>query len=150
MGEVGPSPAFGSGLIFAANEYAKLVAIDPVKNVKVWESDEYMPEVASPVTANGLLFIATSYGVIACYDAKSGQKYWVKEDGTGFYSSPVIVDNKLYTFNTAGKMKVFEVGKTEKILGEGDAAEKVTTTPAFKDGRMYLRTPKFIYCIGEK
>jgi len=150
MGEVGPSPAFGSGLIFAANEYAKLVAIDPVKNVKVWESDEYMPEVASPVTANGLLFIATSYGVIACYDAKSGQKYWVKEDGTGFYSSPVIVDNKLYTFNTAGKMKVFEVGKTEKILGEGDAAEKVTTTPAFKDGRMYLRTPKFIYCIGKK
>jgi len=150
MGEVGPSPAFGSGLIFAANEYAKLVAIDPIKNVKVWESDEYMPEVASPVTANGLLFIATSYGVIACYDAKSGQKYWVKEDGTGFYSSPVIVDNKLYTFNTVGKMRVFEVGKTEKILGEGDAAEKVTTTPAFKDGKMYLRTPKFIYCIGKK
>ena len=72
MGEVGPSPAFGSGLIFAANEYAKLVAIDPTKNAKVWESDEYMPEVASPVSANGLLFIATSYGVLACYDAKSG------------------------------------------------------------------------------
>lgn len=150
MGEVGPSPGYGSGLIFAANEYARLVAIDPVKNVKVWESDEYMPEVASPVSANGLLFIATSYGVLACYDAKTGQKYWVKEDGTGFYSSPVIVDNKLYTFNTAGKMKVFEVGKTEKILGEGDAGEKITTTPSFKEGRMYLRTPKFIYCIGKK
>ncbi len=150
MGEVGPSPGFGSGLIFAANEYARLVAIDPIKNAKVWESDEYMPEVASPVCANGLLFIATSYGVLACYDAKTGEKYWVKEDGTGFYSSPVIADNKLYTFNTAGKMKVFEVGKTEKILGEGDAAEKITTTPAFKDGRMYLRTPKYIYCIGKK
>ncbi len=149
-GEVGPSPAFGSGLVFAANEYAKLVAIDPVKNAKVWESDEYMPEVASPVSANGLLFIATSYGVLACYDAKSGQKYWVKEDGTGYYSSPVIVDNKLYTFNTAGNMKVFEVAKTEKLLGEGNASEKVTTTPAFKDGRMYLRTPNFIYCIGKK
>ncbi len=149
-GEVGPSPAFGSGLVFAANEYAKLVAIDPAKNAKVWESDEFMPEVASPVSANGLLFIATSYGVLACYDAKSGEKYWVKEDATGFYSSPVIVDNKLYTFNTAGKMKVFEVAKKEKILGEGNAAEKVTTTPVFKDGRMYLRTPNFIYCIGKK
>lgn len=149
-GEVGPSPAYGSGLIFAANEYAKLVAIDPTKNAKVWESDEYMPEVASPVSANGLLFIATSYGVLACYDAKTGQKYWVKEDGTGFYSSPVIVDNKLYTYNMAGKMKVFEVAKTEKLLGEGDAGEKVTTTPAFKDGKMYLRTPNFIYCIGKK
>jgi outer membrane protein assembly factor BamB len=150
MGEVGPSPAFGSGLIFAANEYAKLVAIDPVKKAKVWESDEYMPEVASPVTANGLLFIATSYGVLACYDAKSGEKYWVKEDGPGYYSSPVIADNKLYTFDTSGKMRVFEVAKAEKILGEGNAAEKVTTTPAFADGKMYLRTPNFIYCIGKK
>jgi len=150
MGEVGPSPAFGSGLVFAANEYAKLVAIDPVKKAKVWESDEYMPEVASPVTANGLLFIATSYGVLACYDAKTGEKYWVKEDGPGYYSSPVICDNKLYTFDTAGKMRVFEVAKAEKILGEGNAGDKVTTTPAFADGRMYLRTAGFIYCVGKK
>ena len=149
-GEVGPSPAYGSGLIFAANEYAKLVAIDPVKKAKVWDSDEYMPEVASPVSANGLLFIATSYGVLACYDAKTGQKYWAKEDGPGYYSSPVIADNKLYTFDTAGKMRVFEVSKTEKILGEGSAAEKITTTPAFAEGRMYVRTPGFIYCIGKK
>lgn len=150
MGEVGPSPAFGSGLIFAANEYAKLIAIDPVKNTKVWESDEFMPEVASPVTANGLLFIATSYGVLACYDALSGEHYWTKEDGPGYYSSPVIADNKLYTFDTSGKMRVFEVAKTEKILGEGNAGEKITTTPAFANGRMYLRTPEFIYCIGTK
>lgn len=149
-GEVGPSPASGGGLIFAANEYAKLVAIDPLKNAKVWESDEFLPEVASPVTSNGLLFVATSYGVLACYDALSGEKYWSKEDGPGYYSSPVIADNKLYIFDTSGKMRVFEVAKEEKLLGEGNAAEKITTTPAFKDGRMYLRTPKYIYCIGDK
>jgi len=150
QGEVGPSPASGSGLIFAANEYAKLVAIDPLKNAKVWESDEYMPEVASPVSANGLLFIGTSYGVLACYDAKSGKKYWVKEEGPGYYSSPVVADNKLYTFDTSGKMRVFEVAKELKLVGEGNAAEKMTTTPVFKDGRMYVRTPNFIYCIGKK
>jgi len=149
-GEVGPSPAYGSGLIFAANEYAKLVAIDPVKNAKVWDSDEFLPEVASPVTSNGLLFVATSYGVLACYDAKTGVKYWSKEDGPGYYSSPVIADNKLYTFDTSGKMRVFEVAKEAKLIGEGNAAEKVTTTPAFADRRMYLRTPNFIYCIGKK
>ncbi len=150
MGEVGPSPAYGSGLVFAANEYAKLVAIDPLKKAKVWESDEFMPEVASPVCANGLLFIATSYGVLACYDALSGKKYWVKEDGPGYYSSPVIADNKLYTFDTSGKMMVFEVAKELKILGEGNAGEKITTTPAFAAGRMYLRTPQFLYCVGIK
>jgi outer membrane protein assembly factor BamB len=149
-GEVGPSPTFGSGLIFAGNEYAKLVAIDPSKNAKVWDSDEFLPEVASPVTANGLLFIATSYGVLACYDAKSGVKYWSKEDGPGYYSSPVIADNKLYTFDTSGKMRVFEVAKEAKLLGEGNAGEKITTTPAFAESRMYLRTPNFLYCVGKK
>ncbi|MCX6238620.1 MAG: PQQ-binding-like beta-propeller repeat protein [Bacteroidia bacterium] len=149
-GEVGPSPASGGGLIFAANEYAKLVAIDPSKNSKVWESDEFLPEVASPVTANGLLFIATSYGVLACYDAKSGVKYWSKEEGPGYYSSPVIADNKLYTFDTSGKMRVYDMAKEAKLLGEGNAAEKVTTTPAFANARMYLRTSNFLYCVGKK
>ena len=149
-GEVGPSPAYGSGLVFAANEYAKLVAIDPAKNAKVWEADEFLPEVASPVTANGLLFVATSYGVVACYDAKSGTKYWSKEDGPGYYSSPVIADNKIYTFDTSGKMRVFEVAKEAKLLGEGNAGDKVSTTPAFADGKMYIRTSNTLYCVGKK
>jgi len=149
-GEVGPSPASGGGLIFAVNEYAKLVGIDPSKNAKVWESDEFLAEVASPVTANGLLFVATSYGVLACYDAKSGEKYWSQEEGPGYYSSPVIADNKVYTFDTSGKMRVFELGKEAKIIGEGNAAEKMTTTPAFANGRMFVRTPKFLYCVGTK
>jgi len=149
-GEVGPSPASSGGLVFAGNEYAKLVAIDPSKNAKVWESDEFLPEVASPVAANGFLFVATSYGVLACYDAKSGEKFWSKEEGPGYYSSPVIADNKLYIFDTSGKMRVFEVAKEAKLLGEGNAGEKVTTTPVFANGRMYLRTPKFLYCIGTK
>jgi len=149
-GEVGPSPASSGGLVFAGNEYAKLVAIDPSKNAKVWESDEFLPEVASPVAANGFLFVATSYGVLACYDAKSGEKYWSKEDGPGYYSSPVIADNKLYIFDTSGKMRVFDVAKEAKLVGEGNAGEKVTTTPAFANGRMFLRTPKFLYCIGKK
>ena len=149
-GEVGPSAAFGGGMVFAANEYAKLVGIDPVAGKIVWSNDEFLPEVASPVCSNGLLFIATSYGALACYDAKTGTKYWSKEDGPGFYSSPVIADNKLYTFDTSGKMKVYEVGKAEKLLGEGNAGEKMTTTPVFADGKMFVRTPNFIYCVGKK
>ena len=149
-GEVGASPTYGSGLVFAANEYAKLVAIDPVKKSIAWESSEYMPEVASLVVANGLLFLGTSYGVLVCYDAKTGKKCWEKEDGPGFYSSPVVSDNKLFTIDTNGKMRVYEVAKEMKLLGESILGEKMTTTPAFAEGRMYIRTPKFLYCMGKK
>ena len=149
-GEVGSSPTYGSGLVFAANEYAKLVALDPVKGTQVWESTEYMPEVASLVSANGLVFLGTSYGVLACYDAKTGKKCWEKEDGPGFYSSPVVTDNKLFTIDTNGKLRVYEAAKEMKLLGESNLGEKITTTPAFAEGRMYIRTPKFLYCMGKK
>ena len=69
MGEVGPSPAFGEGLVFATQEYATLVAINPSNGQIVWQSNEYLSEVASPVVAGGMVFIATSYGVLACLDA---------------------------------------------------------------------------------
>jgi outer membrane protein assembly factor BamB len=149
-GEVGSSPAYGSGYVFAANEYAKLAAIDPASSKVVWESTEYLPEVASLVSSNGLLFLGTSYGVLVCYDAKTGNKYWEKEDGPGFYSSPVVNNGKLYTIDTNGRMRVYEVSKEQKLLGESNFGEKMVTTPAFAEGRMYVRGSKYLYCIGNK
>ena len=64
MGEVGPSVGFSDGVVFAANEYALLVAINPKDGSIIWENDEYLPEAASPLAHDGLLIIATSYGVL--------------------------------------------------------------------------------------
>lgn len=148
-GEVGPSAAYGSGLIFAANEYAKLVAIDPADNYKVkWENDEYLPEVSSPVVSEGLLFIATSYGVLVCYDAVNGDKLWEQEYNNGFYSSPVIVDGKLYAIDMDGVAHIIDVDRSFKLIAEPELGEKIVTTPAFTDGKMYIRSDKFVYCIG--
>ena len=149
MGEVGPSPAFGSGLVFAANEYARLAAIRPEgAGAIVWETDEYLPEVASPVTADGLLYVATSYGVVACYDAKNGTKYWEHECDAGFYASPVIADGKLYALDREGVMHIFHHGKEKQLISEPQLGEKTVATPAFANGRIYLRGEKHLYCIG--
>lgn len=149
-GEVGPSPAYGSGLIFAANEYAKLVAIDPADNYKIkWEDDEYLPEVSSPVVYKDLLFIATSYGVLACYDAKEGSKLWEKEYKSGFYSSPMIVDGKLYAIDMAGVTHIIAPGREFKLISEPKLGEKIVTTPAFTDGHIFIRSDKYLYCIGK-
>lgn len=149
MGEVGPSPAYSDGLVYAGQEYAKFAAINPVSSSIVWESDEYLPEVASPVAANGLVFIATSYGVLACYDAKTGTKYWEDESGDGYYSSPVIAENKLYALDLQGNMIIFEVSKDKKLIAECPLGEKATTTPAFSDGKIFIRGDINLYCIGK-
>lgn len=150
-GEVAPSATYGGGLVFAAQENAKLVAIQPGSPAKVlWEGDEYLPEVSSPVVSNNLLFICTSFGVMACYDAKTGKKNWENEFGTGFYSSPVVVEGKLYAIDMKGKMHIVKVSKEKKIIGEPTLGEKAFATPAFADGKIILRGSQYLYCIGDK
>lgn len=149
-GEVGPSPAYWNGIVYAANEYANLIAIKPGAPPEIlWESNEYLPEVASPAIIDGLLFIGTSYGVIACYDAGSGEILWEYECDQGIYASPIIGDGKIYFLDMDGKMHIFSVDKTQKLLGEPDLGERSVCTPAFADGKIYLRGYEYLYCIGE-
>jgi outer membrane protein assembly factor BamB len=151
MGEVGSSPAFWDGLVYAANEYARLVAVKPGPSASViWENDEYLPEASSPVASDGLLFLATTYGVIVCYDAKTGAKYWEREFKNGFFSSPVIADQKLFASDLSGKTHIFRVSKTAELIGEPELGDRVSATPAFSDGRIYLRGENNLYCIGQK
>lgn len=149
MGEVGPSVAFSDGLVFAANEYARLVAIDPKTASIVWENDEYLPEASSPLAYNGLLFVATSYGVLVCYDAKTGEQYWEDDLGTTLYSSPVTADGKLFMMDNDGVMHVYEFGKELKKISDNELGEHSGPTPAFADGRIYIRGDKNLYCIGK-
>ena len=150
MGEMGASPAFSDGLVFAANEYARLVAIKPGPSASiVWEHDEYLPEVPSPVASDGLLFVATTYGVLVCYDAKTGTKYWEKEFSYGFFSSPVVADGKLYVSDLHGITHILKVSKTAELIGEPQLGERITATPAFSDGRIYIRGELNLYCIGQ-
>lgn len=150
MGEVGPSPAFEEGIVYATNEYATLAAIRPGNPPEiVWESNEYLPEVASPVVDDGILFIATSYGVICSYDASSGEILWEYECDDGIYASPMIADNKVYFLDMGGKMHIFSKDRTMNLLGEPELGERSVSTPSFSNGRIYLRSDSFLYCIGK-
>ena len=148
-GEVGPSPGFDNGVVYAANEYANLVAIKPGNPATaIWETNEYLPEVASPVAMDGLLFIATSYGVVACYDASNGEILWEYEAEQGFYASPVIADGKAYLLDMDGIMHIFAIDKTMKLIGTPELGEHTVGTPAFAPGRILLRGYDHLFCIG--
>ncbi|HPE78247.1 MAG TPA: PQQ-binding-like beta-propeller repeat protein [Draconibacterium sp.] len=149
MGEVGPSVGFSEGIVVAANEYAKMVAIDIKTQEILWENDEYLPEAASILAHNGLVIVATSYGVMACYDLKSGEKYWEHDVGKTLYSSPMFADGKLFMMDNDGVMRIYEFAKEMKLISENKLGEKAGTTPAFADGKIYIRGDKNLYCIGK-
>ena len=149
-GEVGPSAGYADGMVFAANEYAKLVGIKIGGTPEiVWESDEFLPEVSSPLAVNGLLFIATTYGVFACFDAKTGEKLWDQEYGDAFYSSPVYADGKVYITDMSGKTRIVKATKEYQLLGTPELGDKAVCSPVFQDGRVYLRGMNQLYCLGK-
>ncbi len=150
MGEVGASVAYGSGLVFATNEYARLVAIEPKAGAEyTWENDEYLAEASSPVAYNGLLFTATSYGVLVCYDALTGEKKFEKEFNDGFYSSPIIADGKLYILDMGGVCHILKADATGTIVAEPALGEGGYAVPAMADGMIYIRGEENLYCIGK-
>lgn len=150
MGEVGPSVAYEDGLVFASNEYARLVAVEPKPGAEyTWEDDEYLSEAASPVAYDGLLYLATSYGVLVCYDTKTGEKQWEMEFDEGFYSSPMIADGKLYIVDLAGITHIIKAGREGTVMGEPALGEGGYALPVFADGVVYLRGSEHLYCIGE-
>ena len=149
-GEVGPSVGVNSKYVFAVNDFAKLVAIDPGDNASiVWEDNEYTPEVASPVATEELVFVLTSWGAVACYDTETGELVWDHDFDYGFYSSPIIANNMVYMLDQAGVMHVVNASRKFNIVSESPLGERANCTPAFSDGSIYIRSEEHLYCISE-
>ena len=83
-------------------------------------------------------------------DIKTSEKHWEHEAAKGFYSSPVYVEGKIYIIDMGGKMLIFKASSEKNIIGEPELGEKGYATPAFSDGRIYLRGEKSMFCIGVK
>ncbi|WP_321375789.1 PQQ-binding-like beta-propeller repeat protein [uncultured Draconibacterium sp.] len=149
MGEVGASVGYADGIVVAANEYARMVAIDIRTQETLWEDDFYLPEAASLLAHDGLLFAATSYGVFVCYDLKEGELLWEDDFGSPVYSSPVLADGKVYLMDNDGVMRIYEFSRELKKVGENALGEMSGPTPAFADGRIYIRGDEHVFCIGK-
>ncbi|MCX6232415.1 MAG: PQQ-binding-like beta-propeller repeat protein [Bacteroidetes bacterium] len=149
-GEVGPSVAYANGIVFALNEYAKLVAIQIGDQPKIlWENNEYLSDVPSPVANNNYLIVVTSSGEVACYHPKTGEKYWSHDFGSPTYSSPVMVGDKVFLMDKKGCMHIFKADKTFVLLGEPKIGESSVCTPAFAEGKILIRAGNNLYCIGK-
>jgi len=146
-GEPAPSPAYANGIVFAATEYATLVAINAADGSVLWKNDEFLPEVSSPVATKDFVLVATTYGVVASFDAQTGELIKSMETNAEFYSSPIIVEGKIYLISNNGKVYIFSVKRDFNLINSFETGEKTYSTPAFTDKKIVIRTEKNIYCV---
>ncbi len=150
-GEVGPSIAAYSNMVFALNEYASLVGIKiGDQPEKVWEDYGYLSDVPSPVATDKHLIVATSYGVIVCFANETGEMLWEAEFDNSIYASPMIAEGKVYLIDMQGVMHIFKPGDEYQHIVDCPLGEGSVCTPAFMDGRIYIRGDEHLYCIGKE
>lgn len=158
-GDQGISPVIADGLLQIGNEYCQWQAIRLEEGMKgelpetsiVWTGDDGLPDTVSPVVVDGLLLLTTSSGIVTCYDAASGEMLWEEEFDAEFTSSPGVVGKRAYYIAKEGIGWVLEPTREGCTrVNETNLGEPCVTSPAFQDGRIYLRGETHVFCLGEK
>jgi outer membrane protein assembly factor BamB len=156
-GEITSSPVLATGgLVIAVSPNAKLIAIrsdgagDVTKSHVVWTNEVQVPDVTSPTSNGELVFTVTSGGVVVCCDAKDGKLVWQHELDMEVQASPAITGDRLFLVNTKGDSLVLAVAREFKELGWGKLDDQFFASPAFANGRIFLRGSANLWCLVAK
>ena len=81
---------------------------------------------------------------------EDGTKLWEKDLEASFMASPSVVGENLYLLSEKGDMFIAKIGGEYEQLSKSELGENCYASPAFADGRIYIRANKNLYCIGNK
>lgn len=106
---------------------------------------------ASPVVHDGLVYTVTEQGNLSIIDAKNGSVVNATplDLGETVFSSVTLAGGYLFITGEKGATVVFRPGREFKEVAR-NTLEPLRSTPVFVGKRMYVRTLKAVYCIGEK
>jgi outer membrane protein assembly factor BamB len=169
-GNVSPGVVIGEGEAYIFGGYPRTASVgiklggkdDITKNIS-WNSEDssYVP---SPVLHEGHLYVVSDQGFATCMEAKTGKTLYkeriMESSGGGrrgggkpFYASPVLADGKLFcvsrkngTFVLAAKPKYEVLAKNVIDLD----TTQFNSTPAVDGNRLFIRSEKALYAVGEK
>jgi outer membrane protein assembly factor BamB len=116
-----------------------------------WKYQRSIPQLPSPIVYGGVLYMVNDAGILTSLDPETGE---VIKQGRlmgamgSYYSSPVAADGHLFFTSEAGVVSVLPPDGSLEALHYNDLAEEAYATPAFADGRIYVRTVEALYAFG--
>ncbi len=126
---------------------------DVTESHKVWEVP-FGGNVGSPVLYNDVLFVADDNGIMGSYDSKTGQRLKRQRTGTKdprIYASPLLVGDRIYLPLQDEGVLIVEANPEMEIIQRNKFEEDespIHGSIAPNGDRMFIRTDKFLYCIG--
>ena len=114
---------------------------------------ETAADVPSPVVYQNCVYVCGDRYEVSCLDLASGDVKWserIPRSNYPFSASPIIAAGHLYCTREDGATLVFKLGEEPELVATNSLRENTYATPAFADGRIYLRTSDYLFCIGEE
>ena len=150
------SPVVHGDLIVAPTRERPMLALkaggrgDVTRSHVLW-SFNYGPDVPTPVTDGTYVYVINDRGIMWCLDARSGKEIYGRQRlrPSTYSASPVLADGKIYVTNEDGLTSVVNAGPTFKVVAENDFDDYVLSSPAISDGQIFIRTAKYLYCVGK-
>ncbi|MEO8351236.1 MAG: PQQ-binding-like beta-propeller repeat protein [Chthoniobacteraceae bacterium] len=154
-----PSVVVGDGLAFTSGgwggkETIKAFRLGGKGDLKetnlVWQQRKAMPKVPSMLYLMPHLFAISDGGIATCMEAATGSVLWQERVGGTFSASPVAADGRIYFLGDNGETTVVAAGPEFKVLAKNPLGEKTQASIAISQERLFIRTEKNLFCIGEK
>ncbi len=157
-----PLPVFEKGILYTVGGRSGVGGLavrtggsgDVTGTHKLWTLEKGT-NVPSPVIYGGHLHFAhENTGVVHCIDLKTGDFVYSErlDPNPGqIYASPVLADGKIYYLGRGGKMVVVAAGPKFQILSSAileNGRGVFNASPAIQNDRLFIRSNKFLYCIG--
>jgi outer membrane protein assembly factor BamB len=114
-----------------------------------WKHGRGVPYVSTPVLHDGVLWMVKDGGIVTKLDAGTGELLQEERlPGVGnYFASPVCGDGKIYFASESGTVSVMAAERRWREISSRNFHEKIFSTPAIQNGRLYLRTDQALYCF---
>jgi len=117
----------------------------------VWQHRRSVPQLPSPLLYKNVLYMLNDGGAVTTFEPESGEVITegrIPRAGSHFFASPVAADNKIFIISLRGIVTVIGPGGGLDLLAQNELGEQCYATPAFAEGKIYLRTVNTLYCFG--
>ncbi|WMS88856.1 outer membrane protein assembly factor BamB [Pleionea litopenaei] len=107
-------PAESYGKIFIADVSGKLMAIDPEKGSKVWQTTIEQRISAGVTVANRIAVVGTREGQVMAFDVESGEQLWTSQLSSEVIASPAVGDGYVVANTVDGKIVALDASSGEQ------------------------------------
>ena len=142
-------PSCKNGPTVGLNPIGAMGSIDPDNKAELWRIN-YTPDVVSPLLVDNIVYLMAD-GPLTALDAKTGTQIYREQVAKEIHRAHMVAaDGKIYVVGREGTTDVVQAGKTFKIIASNTLPDKLYSSPAIADGRIYLRGWNYLWAIGSK